>query len=92
ANTNTNQTGISIVASGDVMACTSRTPQEQQQPKFALFEKVIIVDEREIFYNIDQCRRIVWPFEALRQKGGRLSWDGWEPRAGMVGYVMHIWR
>ena len=34
----------------------------------------------------------MWPFEALRQKGGRLSWDGWEPRAGMVGYVMHIWR
>lgn len=28
----------------------------------------------------------------MRQKGGRLSWDGWEPRAGMVGYVMHIWR
>ena len=48
ANTNTNQTGISIVPSGDVIACTSRTPQEQQQPKFALFEKVIIVDEREV--------------------------------------------
>lgn len=46
----------------------------------------------KIFHNIDQCRRIVWPFEALRQKGGRISWDGWEPRAGMVGYVIHIWR
>lgn len=21
-----------------------------------------------------------------------MSWDGWEPRAGMVGYVIHIWR
>ncbi|KAM7346668.1 pecanex [Cochliomyia hominivorax] len=93
---NTNQSGIAIVASGDMGACTSRalTTQESQttQPRFALFEKVIIVDEREIFHNIDQCRRIVWPFEALRQKGGRLSWDGWEPRAGMVGYVIHIWR
>ncbi|XP_065365040.1 protein pecanex [Calliphora vicina] len=94
-NANTNQTGLAIVAAaGEVQACSSRTTSEQQtaQPRFALFEKVIIVDEREIFHNIDQCRRIVWPFEALRRKGGRLSWDGWEPRAGMVGYVIHIWR
>ncbi|KNC27356.1 Protein pecanex [Lucilia cuprina] len=93
-NANSNQSAIAIVAEGQLGACSSRVNQDHQtsQPRFALFEKVIIVDEREIFHNIDQCRRIVWPFEALRQKGGRLSWDGWEPRAGMVGYVIHIWR
>ncbi|XP_061395087.1 protein pecanex [Musca vetustissima] len=77
---------------GSVASYSRSSSNEGAQPRFALYEKVIIVDEREIFHNIDQCRRIVWPFEALRQKGGRLSWDGWEPRAGMVGYVIHIWR
>lgn len=49
-NVNTNSTGVSIIQ-GEIGACSSRTgTQDQQgtQPRFALYEKVIIVDEREV--------------------------------------------
>lgn len=27
----------------------------------------------------------------MRANGGRISWKDWEPSAGMVGYVVHVW-
>lgn len=40
---------------------------------------------------MDGHRQFVWPHESMRTHGGRLSWNGWFPHAGMVGYVVHIW-
>lgn len=45
----------------------------------------------QIYDCLDLIDAVVWPTDHMRANGGRLSWKDWEPTAGMVGYVVHVW-
>lgn len=45
----------------------------------------------QIYDCLDLIDAVVWPTDHMRANGGRLSWKDWEPSAGMVGYVVHVW-
>lgn len=45
----------------------------------------------QIYDCLDLIDAVVWPTDHMRANGGRISWKDWEPSAGMVGYVVHVW-
>ncbi|EDV95218.1 protein pecanex [Drosophila grimshawi] len=62
-----------------------------RKPRIDIYRKVIIVDDSGIYDCLDIIDAVMWPTEHMRANGGRLSWKDWEPTAGMVGHVMHVW-
>ena len=54
-------------------------------------KRVVVVDEGEIFDNINPDW-LNWPEPGLAAKAGRPHWRSWRPQKGMEGEVVHEWR
>lgn len=58
-----------------------------------LTQRVRIIDRTQVYDSINLGRRIdvQWPFELMRERGGRSYWKEWNPVEGMEGDVVHRW-
>ncbi|XP_030569336.1 protein pecanex [Drosophila novamexicana] len=77
--------------SSSATASASNAQQTPRKPRIDIYRKVIIVDDTGIYDCLDIIDAVVWPTDHMRANGGRLSWKDWEPTAGMVGHVVHVW-
>ncbi|XP_060663565.1 protein pecanex [Drosophila nasuta] len=81
-------TTTSAATAAGSAAAANATPRK---PRIEIYRKVIIVDDTGIYDCLDIIDAVVWPTDHMRANGGRLSWKDWEPSAGMVGHVVHVW-
>ncbi|ACU60368.1 hypothetical protein [Chitinophaga pinensis] len=51
---------------------------------------VKIWHEGGVFSTLDMSKKIKWPSEEIRKRGGQSGWGTFEPKAGDTGIVTHI--
>jgi hypothetical protein len=66
--------------------------RDSVRPKRIIGKKVRIWHEGGVYGRFNDVNNIKWPSDQLRGKGGISGWEGFTPKTGDTGIIVHIFR
>lgn len=65
-------------------------PCDQQRPYFLIGDTVKIWDAGGIYEELNKTKTLKWPTREIKKKAGKKGWKSYEPKAGDIGEIVHV--